>query len=168
LFPGANLSLEYLCEAFWLDLRDKIRLNTDLGKGECRSWCSKALDLLKEQDTQEFCMVTIGNIPLISTPPFLTSHSWLVYKNEDVDFVADGTAGQIDPKFSRGYYGFIKDAPFPFREIYSTPHDERIMEFIVGRKGTGKNKQVYEAMRKESSPDARMEIFEKEYSQYIN
>ncbi len=109
------MALDVYSETFWFELREKTAVHSGDGKGVCRLWRMQALQLLLDYvSATRFEKVTLRGKAIKRLG--LNYHCFLVDKGRE--FVADGTAGQMDPRFPKGYYGLLKDAPQPLNKVY--------------------------------------------------
>ena len=103
----SNKDLEVFSSEYWINLREST--SARVGGGYCVEWCEQAYRLIaKAGYGRLFIFQATG------------SHSWLEHESWRVGkFTADGTAGQFDPNFLKGYYGFIDTAPEKLVKIYN-------------------------------------------------
>tara|TARA_Y100000310_G_scaffold341089_1_gene439080 strand:+ start:19429 stop:19776 length:348 start_codon:yes stop_codon:yes gene_type:complete len=108
-------------QEFWIYLRNKTVLKDTIGHCLCWVWCNDSLDLLVEEGINEFRkkIASGGNV---LREKGLNLHWWLEADTNKGRYVADGTAGQINPDYPLGFYGSLKEAPTDLAEVYSNGH----------------------------------------------
>ena len=112
---------ELLKEDFWVDLRRAIFQDEGIGFFLCAKWNIQAIIKLEEIGVgKNFIEKAVQSRNLFVSESYsLNSHRWLETENDGERFIADGTAGQIDPNYPLGFYGFISKASESLRRIYN-------------------------------------------------
>ncbi|MBW2980253.1 hypothetical protein KY360_02455 [Candidatus Woesearchaeota archaeon] len=111
---------ELFTESFWIELRKRTevgRLDV-VGRQMCFGWCEDVIGILNaEHKSHDFELMKAPGSEKVTVHK-ITSHYWFERLTRKGAFVADGTAGQIDPSLPNGYYGFIYEAPRVLQDIY--------------------------------------------------
>ena len=112
----------------WLSLREQSCVAGKIGRGDCHNWSIEVKELLLPVNLYQKAEIRV----VYKIPPELglRYHSWLEFrvnhKMSSTIFIADGTAGQIDPLFPEGFYDLINAAPVGLANVYQP---ERIIRF---------------------------------------
>lgn len=101
---------------FWLLIREGTRVNGGVGACQCEGWCKDVLE--NENVANEFTPATaeLGEIQIDQYATSILTHNWL---ERGDGFITDGTAGQFDPEYPEGYYGYPNNAPDKLKAIYA-------------------------------------------------
>jgi hypothetical protein len=104
---------------FWFSLRSSTRVANGNGSLRCDHWCEDAL--ANPVVARIFVMQSarLGDVQIDQYATSYLDHYWLEAYLARTIFVADGTAGQFDPRFPAGYYGLLNRASAQLKEVYS-------------------------------------------------
>lgn len=130
-------------QAFWLGLRSRTSANGKIGKGLCNKWAAEVLAILDNEISEhEMKPYRLDAISLKLLGDIGTHfHEWIELRELGRRFIADGTAGQIDERFLRGYYGPIENVPadsdlkkvYTSRKVKSSmyiPLERRLINYV--------------------------------------
>ncbi len=115
-----------LSKDYWLALTRNPEVADAIQIRHCYSWIRAAmraisadglLDIFKVGAVQDLRDFGKGNIMYGNFG--IWQHVWLEAQTKDGLYIADGTADQLDSNYSKGFYGFVDDAPEKLRMVYT-------------------------------------------------
>lgn len=107
-----------LTPEYWFDIRKKTRVADSIGAGWCKYWAQDVLLVPEISRNFRKCFALLDIVQIEESAPTALIHVWLE-SLKYIDWVADGTAGQYDEKYSDGYYGLKQNAPVILQRIWA-------------------------------------------------
>ena len=122
-----DMASKWFSRDFWTNFREisgfndfmKLLNKYPYGDGKCDTW----VDLVNQERDRKEPFPFRKAITADLAPEKRVGFQWHVWLEAEMPnggrYIADGTAGQIDPNYPQGYYGTFEEASDPLKEIFA-------------------------------------------------